>query len=264
MPDTFPISVRTAVAALALCALAPAARGDYLLSLDPGADPSTGWSGSALAESRFLGEVAGARLTTIDFDGLPAGQAADGTPFALTGDGSVVATTTNTDHAPPPGFGYGVVSLPNSDAAENNRSYGFNTSGAGHFVFAARAGVTSAAFSLHSDQPFNAFGFYLTGLGNVAAGGTLHVLFHDVTDHDVLVEGAPDGGALYFSYVGTGAPITDLRLEQSGITKGSRDVFGIDGITLASVPEPPSWALTGLALGAALGARALAGRRRRD
>jgi hypothetical protein len=122
----------------------------------------------------------------------------------------------------------------------------------------------TSSFDLSSARAFTSFGFYITGLGDEPGAGTLHVRFHDTQDEDKVVTGSPLGGAVYVAYVGTGAPITDLQLVQTGVTGPNRDVFSIDDVRLvAAVPEPSGLVLTGIGLGAWLARRALRSRPRR-
>jgi hypothetical protein len=253
---------------------APAAWGDSIIALDPNAKPGQPGTApnSAAAEQAFIKATAGGSTTLIDFEGLKAYQPADGSWFAVTKDGTVLAKTTGTDHPAvvPQGYQFGITNLPNSMSVENNPRYGFSVSGTEHFEFVPKLGGETAAFYIHTTGPaFSSFGFSLTGLGDVANAGTLHVEFHDKADEDIVVRGAPTGGELYFSYTGTSAPITDFRLVMTGVEGPNRDVFGIDDIRLATsmgttaVPEPSVPLLTAVGLGLWLAGRALRRRSRR-
>jgi hypothetical protein len=258
-----------ALALLTLALPVPAVRGGFVVSMDAGAGPNDPRPNSEAGEAKFYLATAGAGRTVIDFLGLPVGQPPDGTPFAITKDGSVVATTTNTDHpaALPPGFQFGITNLPNDSAAANNAAYGYSITGTQHFQFVPVLNGGTSSFSVHATGAgFNAFGFYITGLGDQPNSGTLHVRFNDGGNEDIVVPGSTSGGVLYFSFLGTAAPIHDFQLVMTGVTGPNRDVFSIDDITLGTVgavPEPPAWVLTGIGLVAWLGRRALGGRARR-
>jgi hypothetical protein len=251
----------------ALLALpAPAALGGYVSGVDAGAGPFDPRPNSTAAEAQFLQATAGGTSTLITFEGLSAGQPADGTPFALTTGGTVTASTTHTDHpaAVPPGFQFGITDSPNTNAVANNATYGFSTSGTQHFMFSPVLGGGTSSFDLHSAAPFASFGFYLTGVGNHPENGTLHLRFNDGADQDQVIAGSPLGGVLFFGYVGSGAPITDLHLVMTGVSGPNRDVFGIDDVRLVSaVPAPPAFVLMGVGLAAWLGGRSFGARSRR-
>jgi hypothetical protein len=213
---------------------------------------------SVAAEASFIQATASGRTTLVDFEGIQAGQPADGSSFSITKSGTVQAKTVNTDHPTvvPQGFQFGVTDLPNTDTLFNNAHLGFSVSGSQHFLFVPVLNGGTSAFYIHSTSAFSSFGFYVTGLGDQANSGTLHIEFDDSAHEDIVVSGSPQGGMLYFSYIGTSVPINDLSFVMTGVTGLNRDVFSIDDIRLSTagvgataVPEPSVLALaaTGLA-----------------
>jgi hypothetical protein len=251
-----------ALALLVLALPATAARAGFMLyGIDQGvgptpANPTPPQPNSDAVKAQFLALPGAVIRSTIDFEGLPASQAPDGVAFRVTLDGSVTATTTNTDHTLVPGYQFGVTNLPNTDTVENNAALGFSTPGTQHFKFVTALNASTSTFSIHlNGGTFNAFGFYLTGLGDEQ--GSLSVSFGGTT---VPISGSTQGGVLYFAYVGTPAPVTDFTITETRTpSPTNRDVFGIDDITLATVPlpAPPAWVLSGIGLACGLGGRAL-------
>jgi hypothetical protein len=234
------------------------ARGDYVTGLDAGAGPGDPASrpNSTAADARFTSLTSGpSSQTLIDFEGLPAGQPADGKSFAVDRSGQVTASTLNTDHPStlPPGYQFGVTNSPGTDPLNNNADQGFSISGTQYFrfvpsLYGGPAGGTGiSSFTLSSATPFTSFGFYLTGLGNVQDSESLHLIFTTAggTPQDTVIQGAPSGGVLFMGYVGTGAPISSFTLAMEGVTSANRDVIGIDDVRLVpAVPEPSALVLS--------------------
>jgi hypothetical protein len=235
-------------------------RADYFYGLDAGVGPGldTTRPNATNFFNQFQSAVDVKTETLVDFEGIsPVNSPTKDATFFSVGH-SFEVETLNTDHStPPPGFQFGVTNSLNSNTSVNNAEFGFNISGTQHFEFVPKATATatdsiSVTFQT-TGAPFQAFGFYITGLGDEP--GALHLTFQDKTPQSYLIKGAPmtptspGGGALFLGYVGSGAPITSFTLTLTGIQPGSRDVFGIDDIRLARiVPEPSSVLLTGTGL----------------
>jgi hypothetical protein len=214
--------------------------------IDPGVGPgppssrpqSTATAGSFDAAAGALGTV-----HTITFEGLannlPGG---DGTP--LTVATGVTLTTSGTDHKPFPGFNYGTS---NGSPTPVNDGYSITSGAKEFFEFVPQAptsGVGTASMDFKFLTPINAFGLYLTGLGNIA-GNSLYALFNDGTPQKLSIAGSSSGGVEFWGFTDHSAPIKDVTFQLIGATPDSRDVFGIDGVRFVSaVPEPSAAVLT--------------------
>jgi PEP-CTERM motif len=244
----------TLVLGLALLATPAQSRADYFYGLDAGAGPTSSLPNSSHALSLFQAAVAPSTETLINFENLSPvnSPTTDNTWFSLGHNFEV--ETLNTDHTtPPPGFQYGLTNTPNSNTTVNNNLFGFSTSGTQHFEFVPAAGLgptssTSVTFQT-TGAGFQAFGFYITGLGDQPE--TLQLTFQDKTLQKQLITGSSQGGALFVGVTGDGTLIKSFTLTMTGFQTGKRDAFGIDDIRLASivVPEPSSLVLTGLGVG---------------
>jgi hypothetical protein len=250
---TRPTTTVLGLALLALLAMNASSRADYICGLDAGAGPGSKLPASSGALSQFQAAVNPLTETLIDFEGLsPVNSPTTDHTFFSLGHAFEVETV-NTDHStPPPDFQYGVTNTPNSNTNVNNNLFGFNISGTQHFEFVPKAGLgpndsVSVTFQT-TGAPFQAFGFYITGLGDQP--GVLHLTFQDKTAQSKLITGSSNGGALFIGYIGSGAPISSFTLTMTGFQPGKRDAFGIDDIRFGSVvPEPSSLTLLGLSIG---------------
>ncbi len=115
---------------------------------------------------------------------------------------------------------------------------GYNTTAAGQqFIgFAPLFNIGTASLELLFDEPIQAFGTYVTGLGT--ANGNLFVEFDDGSMQSLPVAGAPSGGVLFFGFTDAGAAIVRVVLELSNVF-GSRDIFGVDDLRFVSANTPP-------------------------
>jgi hypothetical protein len=161
------------------------------------------------------------------------------------------AMTTGIDYTTPPTpYQYGITSV--TTPVASNAFLGYGVDGASHYEFVSSLTAASSSLTIHSDTAFQAFGFYLTGLGNTR--GVVDVAIDGVKISELSLTGASNGGVLYLGYLGD-KPIHDLRIMTTG-DGVSRDVFGISRITLAqTIPEPSSLVLSAIFGMAILGRR---------
>lgn len=236
-----------AALALMLASEASSARGAIVIysASDFGAGPTDPRPNSDAEHAAFLAAITNPadHLHTYDFEGLPLGQpGADNVPLNI--GGGVMLTSQGLDHAPPPGFTFGVSNGP------YDLRFGYNTTPGGtqFYQFAPLTGVGTGGITLSFPYETQAFGMYLTGLGT-ATNGPLHVMFNDGTAQDLTIEGSSIGGVQYFGFIDANKSFKSLTIALTGVTGSSREVFGIDDILTAAVPEPASGllALVGLA-----------------
>jgi hypothetical protein len=227
------------------------------LGTDFGVAPGAPRPHSVAAASQFLAAsqlIGNPRL--INFEGLPTNlPLADGVPQTVAP--GVSYTLRGTDHTPPAGFSYGLSVNPDDVLT------GYNTTPGGdeHLKFAPELGVGTATVDFNFQTPIQALGLFLTGLGT--ANGNLHVVFNDGVDHDLPIAGSPAGGILYFGFTDLGAQIRKVSFQLRNVLGSSRDVFGIDDVSITVIPEPSASVLFGIgAVGLVLGRRFWRGKRR--
>ena len=198
------------LALIALLATAPGLRAGVITAIDPGAGPTSSLSVSSAQLQLFQTEVNTGSEILVNFGGISATNAptADGKWFSVNAAGTVQVETSGTDHGTPPsGFQYGVaVSSNTTDKAFNNPTVGFNISGDQRFEFVPKLNASASSVTFRSSTPFQAFGFYLTGLGDQT--GTLTLTFPGGSPQ--VIPGATGGGAEFVQYVGDGSPISQL------------------------------------------------------
>jgi hypothetical protein len=208
---------------------------------DPGAGAADPRPSSDAANTAFLNAVThpGDTLHLITFEGLPlGGPSGDNIPITIAP--GVHLSSNGLDHAPPPGFVFGLSDGP------IDPKFGYNTTpgGSEFFQFAPKVGIGTATMTVSFPYQVQAIGLYLTGLGT--ANGDLHVMFNDGTPTDLAVTGMASGGVQYFSFIDPNKSFTSISFQLRGVTGTSRDVFGIDDVLLAVVPEPASALLLGM------------------
>jgi hypothetical protein len=143
--------------------------------------------------------------------------------------------------------------------------------------------VTATSATITFKSPVQAFGLYITGLGTAA--GNLEMLISGGSSSGVgapggnvrpasvqdlggtsdpstptlvPIAGNPAGGVQFFGFTDPGASITTITLQMTGFTSTSRDVIGLDGISLvAVVPEPSPFLLFSLGALVLLGSHRL-------
>jgi hypothetical protein len=141
--------------------------------------------------------------------------------------------------------------------------------------------VTATLATITFKSPVQAFGLYITGLGTAAGhlemlisggsggapGGNVRpASVQDLggtsdpsTPTVVPIVGNQAGGVQFFGFTDPGASITTITLQMTGFTSTSRDVIGLDGISLvAVVPEPSPFLLFSIGGVVLLGSRRLA------
>ena len=185
----------TLVLGLALLAMNAPSKADYFYGLDAGAGPGSALPMSHGRAQQFQKAVIPSTETVINFEGLSPvnSPTKDNTFFSL--GHSFEVETVNTDHStPPPGFQYGMTNTPNSNTSVNNNLFGFSTSGTQHFEFVPKVGLGSTDSVSVTFQTtgagFQAFGFYVTGLGD-QPGATVSLTFQDKTAQNKVITGSP-------------------------------------------------------------------------
>lgn len=95
--------------------------------------------------------------------------------------------------------------------------------------------------------PVYAFGFYLTDTQDNFPGPIL-VTFNDGESQSLsITKNDNSGGALFWGYSNPGAAITSFSIS-TGATSDKRDLWGIDDVYYAQVPEPRTMLLLGAGL----------------
>jgi hypothetical protein len=93
---------------------------------------------------------------------------------------------------------------------------------------------------------YNAFGFYLSDANDQDASLILKFADGLVSESLALTSPLGDGNVAYFSLFSDLAFTSASLVFDNGV--GENDGWGIDGVTLAKVPEPGTLALLGLGL----------------
>lgn len=121
---------------------------------------------------------------------------------------------------------------------------GYNTTGGGAQFLGVEPifeiGTASLAFDF--DDPVQAFGAYITGLGT--ANGDLLVEFDDGSAQSLPVTGSGAGGVLFFGFTSTGAEIVCVTLALTNVI-GTRDIFGVDDLRVVPSDPPECFLVVG-------------------
>ncbi len=132
-----------------------------------------------------------------------------------------------------------------------SRQVGYNTTFEGEQflgvvpIFA----IQTATLGFQFDDPIQAFGMYVTGLGT--ANGDLFAVFDDGTSQEISITGALSGGVQFFGFTDAGKSIVEVSFELRNVSF-SRDVFAVDDIQFVqAAPEPSTLLLLGTGLLAA-------------
>lgn len=154
----------------------------------------------------------------------------------------------------------------NSGNLESSSANGrFNTTGGASSGLWWRA---SMPFTITFGAAINAFGFYITDLGDFAGAMTLHLYSGDTLLDDVAVGSDPgkrDGSLAFFALSTASYRFNRIVFDiaqASGTAADSYDQVGFDDLVIGeratgggTAPEPASLALAGLSLGLLAAAR---------
>ncbi len=179
---------------------------------------------------------------TVDFENIPLSTPGVAIDHQEIVPGEVYLTLTGTSLSSPNGTIYGISNTP------NDASTGYNTTlnGTKHLKIAPTVNVGTATVQFDFPKAINSFGAYLTGLGT--ATGNLSVTFNDGNPQSLNVLGLASGGVQYFGFTDANKSFQSVTLTISGVTGPDRDVFGIDDLRYAVVPEPSSFILLAFGL----------------
>ena len=152
------------------------------------------------------------------------------------------------------------VALTTADAnggisASPDTTLGYNTTAGGSRFLrivpdTAQGSTATAQFSFAT--PVASFGAYFTGLGT--ASGNLTIQFNDGSNQSIPITGSSSGGVQFFGFTDAGKSISSVSAVLSNVI-GSRDIYGIDDVRFALVPEPAGMTLLLLAGSALVSAR---------
>ena len=232
---------------LALGCSIPTVRGDMVVpffGIDAGAGPGpkTPLTNTYAAETAFATMTGIGPSPSIDFGPGPVSPSFKSPQIQM--------LTSDLDVQAPTGYQFGITSQ------SYDQYLGYNVGGdKQHFEVAPTLGTSPATLTFISTTPFDAFGFYLTGFGNVQST-SMSVEFTDASGRvsaPMSVKGSPDGGALFFGVFDPGASIMQFEIQVKSSVPTERDVFGISDIRFATVPEPASVVLLVVGGLAALG-----------
>ena len=108
------------------------------------------------------------------------------------------------------------------------RGYNVTPGGSQYLGMALVFEVGTVTLDFSFDDPIQAFGTYIIGLGS--ANGDLMVEFADETAQSISVEGNPRGGAQFFGFAVPGGSINSVRLILRNVMGGSRDNYSVDDV----------------------------------
>jgi len=208
---------------------APAALSTFA-GADYGAGPANARPNTDTAAAGFyIASASADDAMVIDFENLPTGS--------FTSAQVATGVTVNLSGGDPAG---GISNI-------DDTLLGYNTTFEGEkhlpVVPLVGTGTTSVVFSF--SEPVWGFGAYFTGLG--ITNGSLHVVFNDGTPHDFQLVGSQLGGIQFFGFLADDNLISSVSLQLQNTAAAGRDIYGIDDVTLVTIPEPATLSL--LALG---------------
>lgn len=202
------------------------------------------------ARTAWLANVAAPRSEEFNFGNV---DSAPPVPTLFAGEGTLTLDSG--------AFGSGYYSNPVLGTTFLGRFNTTNGGGATGWWFEFANGTATIRFN----SPVEAFGFYLTDLGDDGGGGAKASvsLFNGQsalaggTDLAVAGREAPltaNGSILFFGVTSDGNPFDRVTLTVSPSSSGSNDFMGLDSLIIGSVnpgtplPAPGTLALAGLAL----------------
>jgi hypothetical protein len=111
---------------------------------------------------------------------------------------------------------------------------GYNTTpgGTNFLGFCPIFDVGTSSMTFAFPKPVSGFGTYITGLGT--ANGNLSVEFNDGSSRSYSVTGSDSGGVQFFGITDPGRTIAAVTFQMTGVTSGSRDIFGLDDFSFAT------------------------------
>jgi len=137
---------------------------------------------------------------------------------------------------------------------------GFNsTTGGNKYLFVEPTSGGSASTTFSFTKSIDAFGLYISGLGNNNL--TLNATFNDGTQRAFTVTGTKTtGGTQYYGFIDQGASINSVTFTQD-TSSGGRDRYSIDDISYRSAPTPEASTL--LILAVSIGGMMMFGNKRK-
>jgi hypothetical protein len=217
-----------------LFAALPAAAIDFYYGIDPGSGPGDPRPNADFAAAAF-DQAASAlfQLDIIDLETSPLGYFDQ-----LMIHPGVWATVSKAD--------------PNESgiSAWQSVSNGYNiTPGGERFIRFQRDNSrieVPGVLRFEFDTPVQAFGCYITGLGDQS--GSLTAIFESDVEYFIPIHGAITGGALFFGFIDPGMEISSVAFAIAPDVEGegALDIFGVDDIRYVAVPEPASMLSLGL------------------
>lgn len=216
--------------------------------IDPGAGPGAARPNSDAAEISFKTAAAAAVspygfVDTATFENVP--LSTPGSPVMneqiIANEMSLTLHGTDLDSGNPSVI-FGISNTP----SDVNTGYNTTPSGSKYLEVAPTLNIGTATVTFSFAQSINSIGFYLTGYGT--STGDLSVAINDGSSQPIAVTGSTRGGVQYFGLTNVGKTFNIVTLSISNVTGLNRDVFGVDDISFAVVPEPSSYALFVLGL----------------
>lgn len=227
--------------AFGLLAVAPAfaSTPTFFSGIDSTASSISDLNNSKTAQTNFL--AAAGTVTTETFEGVNMGgtHAVDVLNGFSDGALSISFGGTSAAHV----YDEGISTEQPGNSAQNN---GFNTTAGGSkYIFVEPTAGKTATTTFSFTKSVDAFGLYVTGLGNNSL--TLNATFNDGTQHAFTVTGtATKGGAEYFGFVDKGAQVSNVTFTEN-TTSSTRDRYSIDDISYQASPTPEAGTLAILA-----------------